>query len=296
MSTYLKGIPSFLLFVFLVTLNLSASHAQVNVNKIQFEGVKKYKINFLRQFLTAKENTSLDSSQLNQDTQVLLNLRGMTSCKYLISENNDSIQITFVCSESLTILPLFNFGTIEDNKWFRIGAVDANLLGREIYLASYYQYNTRNSFLVKSRIPYIKGNKWGALVNFTLWRDVEPFLFEGEPVNYDYDNLAIETGIIRHFNLNQKLDLSVSYFQESYNRSEGQSTDIGPDQNNDEKFVLKAVFRSTKLNYSYHYVNGFSNALNVQSLYSIPENTPYYIVFNETRCFKHADSSNKCEI
>ena len=279
-------IPLILLF------NGLLSFGQTEITSIQFEGIKKYKANFLKQYINTKKGDVLDSTLLAEDVQNLLNLRGINQCEFHIDSDSNQNSIIIKAHENLTVLPLFNFGTIEDNQWFRVGAVDVNFLGREIYLGGYYQYNGQNSLILKNRIPFIKGNKWGALANLTIWRDVEPIFFNYEPVQYNYENLAVEGGVIRHFNRYQKLDFSVSYFKESYIKDPNETLIEAPDTNNKEQLVFKLVARTTKLNYNAQYVTGYSNMLNLQSLFSIGDNEPYYIAFNETRYFTHFKKSN----
>lgn len=278
------------LFVFIIHCSLAT--AQSEINSIEFKGIKKYKTSFLHQFIRTKRGNKLDSNLLKSDIQDLLNLRGINECQFFVHSDSNKTTVTIEARENITVIPTFNFGTIKDNKWFRLGAVDANFLGREIYLGGYYQYNSRSSVILKNRIPYIKNNKWGALTNITLWRDTENILFNNHAVQYDYDNLAFETGIIRHLNRYQKIDFSLSYFKEDYLKNGSKDVQEAPNENKEEKIVSKIVLRSTKLNYNTQYVTGYSNILNLQRLYSIRTNTPFYIVFNETRFFKRYNKSN----
>ena len=109
---------------------------------------------------------------------------------------------------------------------------------------------------------------------------------------YNYENLAFEAGIIRHINRYQKIDFSLSYFKEDYIKKGSEEIEEALNENKEKKIVSKIVLRSTKLNFNSEYVTGYSNILNLQSLYSIYTNTPFYIVFNETRYFKRFKKAN----
>jgi outer membrane protein assembly factor BamA len=265
---------------------------QLEINSIEFKGIKKYKTSFLHQFIRTKKGDRLDSALLKKDIQDLLNLRGINECKFFVHSDLGKTTVTIEAKEKITVIPIFNFGTIEDTKWFRLGVVDANFLGREIYLGGYYQYNSRHSVALKSRIPYIKNNKWGALANVTIWRDVEPISFNNQIVQYDYNNLAFEAGVIRHINRKQKIDFSLSYFKENYQKIGSEELQEVPNGNQEEEIVSKIVLRSTKLDYNTQYVTGYSNILNFQLFYPIHGGSPFYIIFNETRYFKHFNKSN----
>lgn len=246
----------------------------------------------MKQFLLSSQQTFLDSSNLEKDLHQLENLNGINESNYTVTITDGKAAITFTCHETLTMLPIVNFGNIKGNEWFRVGLSEYNLFGREIQTLGYYQYNTRHSFIFKSRVPYLKGVKWGMLTNFTLWKDIEPIYFEDEEVLYDYDNLALEAGGIYHVNLRHKLDFTVSYFQELYRKKEGEREDLGPGELEKEKLVLKTIYHYNKLNYHRQYVSGWAHDLNMQSLLSLNDNTPYFIAFNESRYFKQFKRSN----
>ncbi|MCH2223712.1 MAG: hypothetical protein MK066_03005 [Crocinitomicaceae bacterium] len=265
---------------------------QVRIKSIDVVGLKKCKPSYLFKFIECKPGVLLDSLRLNEDLQRLRNLKGVSEASYTVQIVGNEATVEIVCRESITLLPLFGFGVIKGNAWFRTGAFDVNFAGRGIEIKSFYQYNKRHSFSFQARVPYVKEDKWGGLGSFEALKFIEPLRVDTSFIFYNNDNISIEIGGIYHVNENQSFDFSLNYLLEEYDKKEGEIVSLGPVFVRNEQFAGKLVHRLKHVNFFEQYFSGWSNEFMIQVGHSLSSNRILYTGSNTTKYYKRLNKMN----
>ncbi|MBV6644461.1 MAG: hypothetical protein KI790_03375 [Cyclobacteriaceae bacterium] len=257
------------------------SWCQGLVSDITFSGNVKTDETYLTQFLKTSLGQSLDSTLLREDMQRLSNLESLASANFLVLERSDGhFDIEILCEEVFTILPIFNFGGVEDNFWFQVGVTENNLAGQGHKAFAYYQLYDRSSAALALTLRRYRGSRWSYLVNFVKWSTLEPLFFSEGVAEYNYDNYTYGLGITYHFDFHSELEGGLSYFTEAYEKqTEGIPT--APDRANTNKLLVKLIHRNQHINYHFFYEQGYSNVLTTEAVYSLNGDPDFYIFFND---------------
>ena len=270
------------LFILLVPLS---SFAQ-EIASISIEGLKKTKESYVRQFINVTTGDSLDSTQLLLDEKMLTNLEMFGNADFKVSQNKQgNYDVTFICDELYSLLPIFSFGGIEENFWIQAGISEVNLSGRGNKLTTYYQYYDRSSVAAHLTLERIKQSKWGTNINFIKWSTLEPLFFDQGTVEYEYDNWTFGATAIRYFQYRNKLEFGGAYFTEDYTRV-GEGFSDAPARVSEKKVLGKLLYTIDRVNYHFFYLDGIKNFFNVQTVRSLDEDPDFYIVFNDFHYFK----------
>jgi len=284
----MRGIWVLLLVVW---IPLTCVARQDQVLSIEFEGLKKTKVDFLRQYVTVKIGDIADSLVLEENRQRLVNLEMLSDVKYQLREVNGGYKLVFVCKELFTFLPILNFGGLEGGSfWLQAGFTEANLGGKGQKLTAYYQYYDRHSVAVSTQFSRIGGSAWDLNLNFVKWSTLEPLYFEGGTTLYDYDNFTYGATTTYHFNYYRKLEFGGAYFTENYNKSAEQFSEItgGPQNAFRRKLLAKTIHYFDKINYDQGYLlDGFSHTTVGEFVYSTNNaDDPFFIIFHDYKLFK----------
>ncbi|WP_196890755.1 POTRA domain-containing protein [Aureivirga marina] len=254
------------LIIFVAVLFTTIGFAQEKIiKKIEFEGLDKTKPSFVKSIIKVKEGEPLDSLILNKDID---RLRRLPSFAHVYFQVKDDV-VTYHFQENFTILPDINLWTVSDELWFKVGAYEYNLLGRNITLGGFYQYNTHNSYGVNLKIPFLFGSRFGVELNHMNWTSDEPLYFGPNDIEatYTYQNRSIE--LLGFYELDFKNTFSVggTFFNERYNHVEGadEITDK-PLTLNIDKWLLKFNYEYNNVKQHFFYVDGIANSFYFQSV------------------------------
>lgn len=252
---------------------------------IRIDGVEKTKPDYLQQFIDLKPGDTLGSVRLEANRQPLVNLEILSNAKYEVTPTQGGVEVTFHCFEVRTLLPLFNFGGVQENFWFLIGATEVNLAGRGNKLLGYYQYYDRSSIILSLTLDRIRQSNWGTQFNYVKWSTVEPLFFDGGTATYDYDNFTYGVSGLYHFNFRSSLEFNTAYFSEEYNRVDQNTIEGAPQRAKIHKQLFKLIYRSRDLDYHYWYVSGISNTTNAEAVLSYDGDPGFYIVFHDFQAY-----------
>ncbi|MEQ8628342.1 POTRA domain-containing protein [Ekhidna sp.] len=270
----------------LAILLLSSFFAEAQkITAINFEGIKKTKQAYLSQFLSIQNGDELDSVKLEETKQRLVNLEMFADVAYQVEQTDGDVTITFQMMELFTLLPIFNFGGIEENFWFQIGASEVNLGGKGNKITTYYQYYDRSSFAVHLTLDRIKQSQWGLNFNFIKWSTLEPLFFGGNAVEYDYDNYTFGIDAIRHFNFRDRVEFGISFFTEDYQKFTPGTFEGAPENVNKHKMLGKIRLIQNRVDYHFFYLDGWHNQLNLQTVHSLNDDPAFHIAFNDLKRF-----------
>ena len=259
------------------------------VKTIYFEGLKRTKAPFLRQFLQTKVGQTLQESLVQTDVQRLKNIAGIGNATAHLDTFPSGIQLVFHIDEVRTLLPILNFGGIEGNVWFQVGFSDINWQGKGQFLSAAYQNNDRrHSGNIYYKVPRISGTNWGFTASLNKWSSREPLFFDEGTVNYEYDNNGIGLTAIRHFGLLKYLEIGGTYFVEEYSQSSQQFLENppGPIQFSQPKWLSKFSYSEDYLNYHYFYLQGFQWQALLQDVFNTVDRTWFHSLLIQAKYFK----------
>ncbi len=273
------------LIAFLCFLLGFTSLGQDHISAIHIAGVEKTKPDYLQQFIDLKVGDVVDSVRLEANRQRLVNLEILSNATYDVALTETGAVITFHCIEVRTLLPLFNFGGVQDNFWFLVGATEVNLAGRGNKLLGYYQYYDRSSVALSLTLDRIRQTNWGVQLNYVKWSTVEPLFFDGGTATYDYDNFTYGMSGLYHFNFRKSIEFNTSYFSEEYNRVDQNAIEGAPQRAKTHKQLIKLIYRVKNLNYHFWYLSGISNTTNAETVLSYDGDPAFYIIFNDFQTY-----------
>ena len=268
--------PSRFLFILLTTITATLglfgqSSVGLNVESIEFEGLKKTQISFLKNFLNIREQDELSLSDIDFDLQELKNIAGIGQVSYQIDTVDNKLNLIYNINEVRTLLPILNFGGIKDNVWFQLGFTDNNWKGKgQLLTASYQNNDGLHSGQIFFRNPRVNGGSWGYTASLSSWRSLEPLYFDEGGVDYIYNNNSFGLTAIRNFGTHHSLEFGGNYFIEKYAKSLSQILESppGPDALTQPKVLSKIEYRSNHIDYDYFYRNGHIWNLTYQNVYN----------------------------
>lgn len=268
-------------FLLLIFVTVVCSAQEQVIEKITIKGSKKTKVNELKKILPFKENSVLDSIQLNEGIIRLKRLPAISHAYYEVVRLEDNKhEVVVKVEENFTIIPEFNLWTTTNKRLaYKIGISDYNFLGRNIAFGGFYQNNGFDSYGINFRAPTFFSRKWGIAFHHQNWSSEEPLYFDGQTANYRYQNISFETLALYQVNNKHQLQFGFNFFKEKYNYLSGNiPSEI--DENLDlDKILLKFIYTYDNLDYYYQYISGFKTQFYGQYVTSENEYQNDFLVF-----------------
>ncbi len=266
-----------------------ALKAQLSIERIQIEGLKKTKESYLGQFIDSQLGTFADEKLLAEDLQRLKNLSSVADGTIVLDTVETGIHVRFDLKEALTLFPILNFGGVQGNFWYQVGFNDDNWrgLGRKLTV-SYQNNDRRDNFNLYYKVPSFRRSRWGGSLSIAKWASIEPLFFESETVYYNYDNLSLGLSAIYQIQRNNTIELGITTFLENYrkdSRHEGFATP-GPESLEQPKLLGKLIHYKSALKYHLFYLSGFDNTASLQTVLNLQDRSWFHIFLNDTRYFK----------
>lgn len=274
-----------LIWFFLFSLNL---FAQATVEKVEIEGTKKTKPVFLKKLLQTEEGSQLDSVLIEKDIQRLKRLPSISHADFeVVALNETSAKVTFKIIENFTIIPFANIYTSSNDEFaFRVGLQEFNLLGRNITVGGFYQYDIFNSYGLQMRAPYLFSRKFGLSVDYKDLTTQEPVFFDNTTADYKYNNKGFEVMGLYEINFKNRVELGFSLFNEGYEYVSGATNPQVPLALDVDKHLFKLIYNYDGLKYFYQYLEGFRSTLNMQYVGSSDISLPEFLIgFNDFAYF-----------
>lgn len=262
---------------------------QSTVRNIIVEGGKRTKRNFITQLLEVKEGISLDSALLSNDVERLKRLPSVAHAWFEVSSvNTNDCDIVFHVEENFTLIPYAALYTSSNDEFaFRLGLQEFNLLGRNMILGGFYQYDVFHSYGLRFRAPYLFGKRLGIEVNYKDLTTQEPVFFDNSTADYRYNNHGFEVMGLYELNFTNRIELGFSLFNEKYSYLFGTTANSVPQNLDVDKHLFKFIYQYDDVKYFYQYLEGSRSTLNLQYVGSTNENLPKFLLgFNDLVLFK----------
>ena len=274
-----------LIWFFLFSFNL---FAQTTIKKVEIEGAKKTKSAFLKKLLQTKKGSPLDSLVIEKDIQRLKRLPSISHADFEIVDLKESdANITFNVIENFTIIPFANIYTSSNDEFaFRVGLQEFNLLGRNITVGGFYQYDIFNSYGLQMRAPYLFSNRFGLSIDYKDLTTREPVFFDNTTADYKYNNKGFEMIGLYEIDFKNRVELGFSLFNEGYEYVSGATNPNVPLALDVDKHLFKFIYNFDNLKYFYQYLEGFRSTLNLQYVGSSDVALPEFLIgFNDFAYF-----------
>ena len=279
--------PSFVLLFFFTTM---MGFSQENlVDDLKIEGTKRTKVSFLKKLIQVHSGAVLDSVALRQDMERLKRLPSISHAYFQVfSAEDGKHNIFYHIEENFTLIPFANlFSSSNDDFAFRIGLQEFNLLGRNITLGGFYQYDVFNSYGLSLRAPYLFSNKLGLALNYHDFTTQEPVFFDNTTADYKYNNEGFEVLGLYEFNFKNRIELGFSLFTEDYEYLSGATNPNVPQALKVDKHLFKLIYNYDDIEYFYQYLAGFRSTLNFQYVGSSDVALPEFLIgFNDFAYFR----------
>lgn len=267
-----------------------ALHAQNNtVVEIQIAGLKNTKEVFIRKLINLKEGSVLDSLEIEKDVTRLKRLPSISNARYAVNiVQSNGYKVLLEIEENFTLIPFANlFSSSNDDFAFRVGLQEFNLLGRNITLGGFYQYDVFNSYGLNLQAPQLFSNKIGLAINYNNLTTEEPVFIDEETSTYKYNNHGVEILGLYEINFNNRLAFGFSVFNEDYQYLSGATKEGVPQKLRVDKHLFKFLYNYDNIKYQYQYLSGFKSALNLQYVGSSNKNLPTFLIgFNDFNYYK----------
>ena len=265
-----------ILLCWLIGISLCSDlFAQTTTNRridtVLFQGIEKNKESYLNQFIQSKIGSHSSDSLLLEDVQRLKNIPSIGNATYQLDTSNQSVAIVFQIEEVKTLLPIVNFGGVEDNVWFQLGFYDINWQGNGSFLSAvYHNRDRRHGGQLYYRAARIRGTNWGLSATLNKWASLEPLFFSEGTVNYNYTNHEVGLTVIKQFGFRHQLEFGGTYFIEKYEKSRYQTLEnsVGPAELTQPKYLSKIEYTSNFLDYHFFYLKGLYWKVALQNVYN----------------------------
>lgn len=275
-----------LVVLFAFTFSFSQTPTIVDV---KFKGTKRIKVSFIKKLINTKAGSTLDSLQLKDDVIRLIRLPSVSHAYFqTYKTDNDGYDVIFNIEENFTLIPFANlFSSSNDDFAFRIGLQEFNLLGKNITLGGFYQYDVFHSYGLDLRAPYLFSNKLGLSLSYKDFATQEPVFFNNTSADYKYRNMGLEVMGLYELNFKNRVELGFSIFTEDYQYLSGATQADVPQSLNVDKHLFKLIYSYEDIEYHYYFLNGFRSTLNFQYVGSTDENLPKFLIgFNDFVFYK----------
>ncbi|MEP3209172.1 MAG: POTRA domain-containing protein [Maribacter sp.] len=275
-----------ILVFFIMTMGLAQEPL---VADVKIQGAKRTKTSFVKKIIKLRSGMVLDSTIILEDMERLKRLPAVSHAYFQVFSSNDEGRhnVFYNIEENFTLIPFANlFTSSNDDFAFRIGLQEFNLLGRNITLGGFYQYDIFNSYGLSIKAPYLFSKKLGLAFNYHDFTTQEPVFFDNTTADYRYNNNGFEVLGLYEFNFKNRIELGFSLFTEDYEYLSGATNAQVPQALNVDKHLIKLIYEYNDLEYFYQYLEGFRSQLNFQYVGSSDASLPEFLIgFNDFTYF-----------
>ncbi len=277
----------FLLVLFCLAMKIGVGQNGV-VDEVKIKGAKRTKTDFIKKIIRLEKGMILDSILIDKDMERLKRLPAISHAYYEIQPlENEKIVVLYYIEENFTLIPFANlFTSSNDDFAFRIGLQEFNLLGRNITLGGFYQYDIFSSYGLSIRAPNLFNSRLGLAINYHDFTTQEPVFFDSTTADYRYNNKGFEILGLYEFDFKNRIELGFSLFTEDYAYLSGATNPMVPQALNVDKHLVKLIYDFNNLEYFYQYLEGFRSSLNFQYVGSSNLSLPEFLIgFNDFAYF-----------
>ncbi len=252
------------LFFLFVIIGQQLYAQSFTINRINYTGLKKTLPSFVTKISIIKPNTLVDSTIIENDLRNFRRLPSIAYVKYTIEKdsiNNTVLTYNFV--ENITLIPTAQVSTAVNQTSFRVGLAQFNFLKTNKQIGGFYQYNGFHSVSLAFRDAFLFSRKSGIETRLQSITTIEPVYFNNTSANYKYTISSLDGIFVHQPNVNHRLQLGYTIFQEKYSYQSGTPITLFPQVYKILKHQFRANYEYNKLNFSYQYIWGIKNSTTI---------------------------------
>ncbi len=266
-------------FILLLLLCFYGHTQEAKIVEFKLQGNHKTKASALLKLIDIEKGSVLDSLLIEKDIKVLKRLPSIAHAYYQVHEKENGYEVIYGVEENFTIIPSANIFTTNDDEFaFRIGLYEFNLFGQNITLGATYQNDIYSSYGANLRAPYLFSKKLGLALNYRNLTTEEPVFLDSGTADYKYNNTSYEILGLYQFNLQNRIEAGVNYFNEDYEYKRGATADDTPQDFDVDKLLYKLIYEYNNLDYDFQYVSGFKSTANFQYVISTEDVLPDFLI------------------
>ncbi|WP_062054453.1 POTRA domain-containing protein [Aquimarina longa] len=249
------------------------------ISELIIQGNTKTKTSEIIKLTDIRQGNILDSIVLEKDIKKLKRLPSIAHAYYQVNEEQHGYKVVYGIEENFTIIPSANIYTTNNDEFaFRLGLYEFNFLGRNITIGATYQNDIYNSYGANLRAPFLFSKRIGLAFNYSNLTTQEPVFLDSGIADYKYNNTSYEALGLYQFNVQNRMELGVNYFNEAYTYKTGATEEGIPQDFNVNKLLYKLIYEYNNLDYEYQYVSGFKSILNLQYVVSTENVLPDFVI------------------
>ncbi len=251
--------------------------AQDTLYSIEYQGLKRTREVYLRNFVIAETGVPLDTAALSQSVKNMLNTNLYATAELTMKDTLDGVKAIIKVKEKWSVFPTASWGVIDDNFWVQGGWHDNHFLGRGIRHGLVLRYYDRFAVEGYFKAPYWFRNSWGMESNWFFGRTIEPIQFPEEAIRYNEDrqmfNLLLSYALKPNNLLYAGYELEISNFHNRDELPDGSAAVLNEVQRK-HNLVLRHHNRHN-LNIVEQYLSGWANEIIVKASV-VPDGDRWY--------------------
>jgi len=231
------------------------------VNSIQFEGLTKTKEPYLKSIITNKVGKEYIVGSIEQDNQILRNLKLFFSVKSSASFNVDANgwDLLFKVQEATYLYPILSISGFKSQLKIQAGFNQINFRGKAEHIGFLYQYYDRHSLFGFYNVPRHKNGKTGHELSLTKYSTIEPLYFQDTVTPFNFDNYNASAGIHYWFTPKLRAGLGGMYMYETYQQIDTSVFDLGQFEFSFHKYQIRSFIDFNNLDEHFERQRGLRN-------------------------------------
>lgn len=237
------------------------------IDRIEFQGLKRTKESFLRRILKVQPESIADSLKITNDLERLKRLPGIANATVKRTKaDNGGLILTYTIDENFTIIPGLRISTAANGDFaFRVSLFEFNALGANHLIGGYYQNEVFSSYGAYIESRYLFSNKLGLGVNYQNNNTFEPIYFDNvEETNYRLEKKSFESYLLYEFDFHNRAELGTVIIDERYSYQDGRLDFDIPDNLEANRVNVRGQYEHIDLDIEYQYVSGWRNQTDLQ--------------------------------
>jgi hypothetical protein len=261
--------PSYILIIFFSISSLYVSAG--TIEKIEFQGLTKTKVKYLKGIIKSKEGKEYSEDILKQDVQAIKNLHLFFTVDANATPNADSTiwDIVFNIEEARYFYPLLDISGFRTQLQIEVGFNEINFLGKAQSIGAIYRYYDRHSITVFYNALRHTNGRTGHDISLTKYSTIEPLYFNDTVASFNFDNYNISAGGHYWLTNNIAIGLGGMYMFEQYKQLDSGALDLGAINFNFHKYQIRSFFLVDKVNEDREMFDGFRNMFYAETVQTI---------------------------
>lgn len=267
------------------------STAQIPVDTIVIENIKRTKAEYVHRWLRINQGDTVSLEAIKADVQELKDLNLFFDVDYRIDTIGNRTFLCYIIKEAHYVYPSFeNIGSSQ-NINFSVGVTDINFLGKGHHFGVLYRFYDRHSGKIFHSAPLHKNKKTGHSVVLGTYASVEPLYFEEGARDFNFDNYHISAEGLYWLQRYWSVNLGGMYMYERYQNIDDSVGYFNMTIDNEQRFAfhkyqIRTGTQWRRINYHDERRQGIMNRVHAEYIHTFGFQEPFVKVTNDLRWYK----------